>query len=180
MPVPPPATPFICTSPPPLVLTPAARLNRFVRFRRFTGSSRTSCDPSVSACRDAAFSMSGASPATRTVSSTVPTSSVNVCRTDCPAPSVIPSLVYVLKPASPMVTEYDPVDRAVSTNSPRSSVMVSRATPVPRLVATTVAPGTTAPELSRTAPRSVAVVTCACGVAMAHSSTHATTTIRRD
>ena len=68
MPVPPAATPFICTMPSPLVLTPVVKLMRFVRLRRLTGSSRTSCDPRVSDCSDAAVSISGASPATVTVS----------------------------------------------------------------------------------------------------------------
>ena len=104
MPVPPAATPFICTMPSPLTFTPAVRLIRFVRLRRLTGSSRTSCEPRLSDCSDAAVSMSGASPATVTVSAIAPTSSVNVWRTVWPAPSCMPRFCSVLKPVNSILT----------------------------------------------------------------------------
>ena len=58
-------------------------------------------------------------------------------------------------------TVYGPFGSAVSTNSPLVSETASRVTPVPSLVATTVAPGRTDPDESLTRPMSVAVVTCA-------------------
>src|SRR5262245_45817652 len=69
--------------------------------------------------------------------------------------------MIVLKPASSMRTVYGPPGNAESTNSPLASVTPSRDTPVPSWVASTLAPGITAVELSRTRPTSVAVVTCA-------------------
>src|SRR6266850_7164761 len=69
--------------------------------------------------------------------------------------------MIVLKPASSMRTVYGPLGNAENTNSPLASVTPSRDTPVPSCVASTLAPGITAAELSRTRPTSVAVVTCA-------------------
>src|SRR5262245_25860114 len=56
---------------------------------------------------------------------------------------------------------YGPLGNAANTNSPLASLTPSRDTPVPSWVASTLAPGMTAAELSRTRPTSVAVVTCA-------------------
>src|SRR5262245_12133021 len=130
-------------------------------FRRLTGNSRSSCDPRLSACSDIAVSIRGEYAVTVRVSDIAPTSSVNVWRTICPAPSRMPRWMTVLKPVSSRRTVYGPPGNAENTNSPLASVTASRDTPVPSWVASTLAPGITAVELSRTIPTSVAVVTCA-------------------
>ena len=73
----------------------------------------------------------------------------------------MPRWLIVLKPDSSMRRVYGPLGSAARTNSPLASLTLSRATPVPSCVASTLAPGMTAAELSRTSPTSVAVVTCA-------------------
>src|SRR5262245_19293250 len=66
------------------------------------------------------------------------------------------------------------------TNSPLLSVTASRDTPVPSCVATTVAPGITAADVSRSWPTSVAVVTCArTWIAHARTPTKAKTILKK-
>src|SRR4051812_49270359 len=65
-----------------------------------------------------------------------------------------------LKPAFVTSIEYCPIFWAVKTYVPSGEVLVVWANEVPSLRIVTVAPGITAPVLSRTVPRIVPVSTC--------------------
>ena len=56
----------------------------------------------------------------------------------------MPRWLMVLNPVSSMRTVYGPFGSAARTNSPLASLTLSRATPVPSCVASTLAPGMTA------------------------------------
>ena len=95
---------------------------------------------------------------TRTCSSSAPTSST--ARTFAPAPEVRTTLlmIAVLKPWSETVTVYVPVFSAGNEKTPSAFVTAETVTPVALCLATTSAPGITAPLESTTTPASVDVV----------------------
>src|SRR5580704_6728592 len=113
---------------------------------------RTSFDRMVAR---AAFctSTTGVSPVTVTVSATAPTRrSALTVAVNAPVSS-IPSRLVVLKPASVNVTEYSPGRRFSMRYWPVPSVTAARVFSIRAgLDASTVTPGSTAPELSFTIP----------------------------
>src|SRR5207248_2524166 len=96
-------------------------------------------------------STSGETPVTVAISEIVPNSNVKSTRAVCWTCSSRSRLV-VLKPSISVLTVYSPGGSAGNSNSPTSLLDVVRVALVPLLTTVTVAPGTTAPVESLTAP----------------------------
>ena len=89
---------------------------------------------------------------TSTVCVAAPTSSVASARTVCVALSTRPVSDDVRKPSLLIETVYDPGCRFGSVYSPSSLLLAASDTFVAWLTTAIFAPGTTAPEVSRTVP----------------------------
>ena len=90
---------------------------------------------------------------TSTVSPTVPISSLTSTPTVSFELTRRPLVSYVLKPASATLRLYVPGSTAAKKKPPVALVTMSREKRVPSLASVTVAPGTTAPDVSVTVPR---------------------------
>jgi hypothetical protein len=122
-------------------------------------------------------SMSGVSPLTVIVSSRAPTCRSALTAAVNPAVSWMPSRFTALKPGSENVTTYVPGRRLTMLNRPCASVTAVRTFSMSAgLAASTVTPGSKAPELSRTSP---AMPLACCAHAGAASSVHSITTTCR-
>ena len=98
-------------------------------------------------------STTGAAPVTVIVSSSPPTRRSAETFAEKPAVRLMPSRMTVAKPVSVNVTLYTPGRSGVSTYRPSVSVTATRCCSMSAgLVAVTVTPGRTAPEVSRTVP----------------------------
>ena len=98
-------------------------------------------------------STTGVSPVTVIVSWSPPTRRSALSVTVTPVCTCTPSLFTVEKPGRVYVTEYVPADRLSRRNWPDPSVTALRTFSISAgLVASTVTPGSTAPEASRTTP----------------------------
>ena len=98
LPEPPPSTVPSC------LVSPVPMFSRLVRFLFAAGSVFTSSVSRLMRCSGDAVLMSGESPLTVMLSSIAPTSSWNVRRRFCAAPSTIPEVRFVRKPLSVMVS----------------------------------------------------------------------------
>ena len=112
------------------------------------------------------MSTSGLAPVTVTVSARVPTGMSAFTVAVNPAVSPIPSRLTVLKPARLNVTVYVPERRSTMLYGPSPSVTAVRTFSISAgLAASTVTPGSTAPDVSLTSPAiplaCCAHVTCA-------------------
>src|SRR5438132_323268 len=114
-------------------------------------------------CRFALWtSMTGVSPVTVMVSATAPTFMSAFTIVTMPTLTSRPSRLTVLKPVSVKVTEYGPGRRLMMRYWPVPSVTTVRTFSISSgLAASTVTPGSTAPEASLTTPPIVAVDSCA-------------------
>ena len=104
-------------------------------------------------------STTGDAPVTVTVSSRTPTRISTLIVAVKSVGSSMPSRTNVLKPASVNVTRYTPGRRSTIVNWPRSLVVADRTFSIRTgLAASTVTPGSTAPDVSLTVP---AIALCA-------------------
>src|ERR1041384_6292830 len=122
----------------------------------------------------------GASPVTVTSSAMVPTRSCASTRvTDDPVSS-IPSRTMVEKPVSVNATRYCPGRRSTIWKRPLPSVTAVRTFSMSTgLDASTVTPGSTAPDVSCTTPVTVACADAMAGSRSSHESTNMTAVNRR-
>ena len=142
--------------PVPPTVRPGVAFNREPAARD-AGRASTVAVSSTTSRRTLWTSTTGVSPVTVIVSSRPPTrissGTVSVCVPD----STMPSRRTGLKPGSDAVTVYVPGRRSTMRNWPTPSVMATRIFSMRTgLAASTVTPGSTAPELSRTLPARVA------------------------
>src|SRR5687767_6534065 len=118
-------------------------------------------------------STTGESAVTVTVSWTVPTR-ISPSTVTVPAPpSRTPSRLAVVNPWSDIVTTYVPGRRSMISNRPFPSLTVVRTFSINTgLDASTVTPGSTAPDVSLTTPAIDACANARLGVSSVHASTN--------
>src|SRR5438552_18295705 len=105
--------------------------------------------------------MAKAGLSTVTVSESAPATSCTSSPRTSATSRMMPVRITDLNPARETSTVYGPVGNSPNEYDPDPFVIVERLKPVFSFLTVTVAPGTTAPVLSVTVPRMLAVILCA-------------------